>query len=55
MGWKCVAEFFCDVTATMVPQRVSLSKAQLAIRGDLIVSCYHSELHTNIGSPGSNV
>jgi len=38
VGWKCVAEFFCDVTATMVPQRVSLNKAQLAIRGDLIVS-----------------
>ena len=38
VGWKCVAELFCDVTATMVPQRVSLTKAQLAIRGDLIVS-----------------
>jgi len=36
VGWKCVAEFFCDVTATMVPQRVSLNKAQLAIRGELI-------------------
>jgi len=36
VGWKCVAEFFCDVTATMVPQRVQLSKAQVAIRGDLI-------------------
>merc|ERR1711936_1400720 len=36
VGWKCVAELFCDVTATMVPQRVSLTKAQLAIRGDLI-------------------
>merc|ERR1719245_1344166 len=36
VGWKCVAEFFCDVTATMVPQRVQLSKAQIAIRGDLI-------------------
>merc|ERR1711981_781466 len=29
VGWKCVAEFFCDVTATMVPQRVQLSKAQI--------------------------
>merc|ERR1712066_314223 len=36
VGWKCVAEFFCDVTATMVGQRVELSKAQIAIRGDLI-------------------
>ena len=38
VGWKCVSELFCDATATMVSQRVQLSKAQIAIRGNLIVS-----------------
>merc|ERR1719510_860203 len=38
LGWKCVSELFCDATATMVPQRVQLSKAEIARRGDLIVS-----------------
>merc|ERR1712165_26280 len=36
VGWKCVSELFCDATATMVSQRVQLSKAQIAIRGNLI-------------------
>merc|ERR1711874_469405 len=36
VGWKCVSELFCDATATMVSQRVQLSKAQVAIRGNLI-------------------
>merc|ERR1712119_15891 len=36
VGWKCVSELFCDATATMVSQRVQLSKAQIAIRGILI-------------------
>lgn len=38
VGWKCVSELFCDASATMVSQRVQLSKAQIAIRGNLIVS-----------------
>merc|ERR1711953_1571845 len=36
VGWKCVSELFCDAAATMVSQRVQLSKAQIAIRGNLI-------------------
>merc|ERR1711933_141892 len=36
VGWKCVSELLCDATATMVSQRVQLSKAQIAIRGNLI-------------------
>jgi len=43
VGWKCVSELFCDATATMVSQRVQLSKAQIAIRGNLIVSCILSQ------------
>merc|ERR1711953_1391846 len=36
VGWKCVSEVFCDATATMGSQRVQLSKAQIAIRENLI-------------------
>merc|ERR1711902_309501 len=36
VGWKCVSDLFCDATATMVSQRVQLSKAQIAIRGNPI-------------------